>query len=112
MLKWSEALYVDPHLKSREERIRSRLDDGKTDLGHYLITLASNGSDQLDVIASGYLTQKRLLERLPLIVGIASSKKEALRLVVRIAEEGMAETGDADIRGFLMGKQTGKEAWK
>ena len=102
MRKWYEPLYVDDNLKNRKLSIKKRLDSGKVDLGHYLVTLASNGSDQLDVISTSYLSQKALYERLPMVVGLASTKKEAMKLVVSIADDCIRGSGGADIRGYLL----------
>ncbi len=104
MLSWYDPLYVDKTLKDREKGIRQRLNEGKVDLGHYLITLAGNGRDHLDVISTSFLSQRALYERLPMVVGLAATKKEAMKLVVKICRDCLEETGGADIRSYLLRK--------
>ncbi len=104
MLSWYEPLYIGDSTGRYAGRIRKRLDAGRTDVGHYLITLASNGTDELDIIPSGLLTQSFLRERLPMIVGVASGRKEALRLVTAIAGDCVRQTGDVRIREWLTEK--------
>ena len=101
MLKWYKNLYLDEDLKKREKGIRHKLNEGKVDLGHYLVTLAWNKEDHLDVISTNFLSQKALYDRLPMVVGLAASRKRALEMVVRICDDCLKETGGTEIRAFL-----------
>lgn len=105
MLTWYEPLYLDGHLRKREKSLRKRLNEGRVDVGHYLITLSSNPADNLDIISTSFLVQPALYDRLPMVVGLASSKKEAMRLVLRITDDCLSATGGADLRAFLLAKQ-------
>ena len=104
MLSWYEPLYIGGSTGRYARKIRRRLDSGKTDVGHYLITIASNGTDELDIVQSGLLSQTILRSRLPMIVGLASGRKEALDLAAVIAEDCLRETGDVRIRKWLTEK--------
>ena len=94
-------LYIGKSAARYEKRIRARLDAGKTDTGHYLITLASNGTDMLDIIGTGFLVQPSLARRLPIIVGIARTKKEAVDMVVQMVDDCLASRGDCDLRAYF-----------
>lgn len=107
MLKWLDPLYTDDVAGRRVRELKKRLDSGKTDLGHYVITLASNGTDCLDVMSTVFLGQPYVRNALPDIVGIASSKKQALKLVVRITEDCIRETGGYDVRRYLESRTHG-----
>ena len=101
MLTWREPLYIEDQLKKREKRLKKRLNDGKADVGHYLITLSQNPNDNLDIISTSYLKQRSLYNMLPTVVGIAASKTGAIKLVRLIAEDCLAKTKGLDIRAFL-----------
>ena len=104
MLSFYKPLYTDVSLADRADRICRMLARGKTDTGCYVITLASNGTDHLDIISSLFLKQSLLRESLPMVVGVASSKKEALGLVQKITDDCLRETGGTDIRSWLTEK--------
>ena len=103
-LKWSTNLYVGPSVARYSRRIRKRLDEGKSDVGHYLLTLAANENDELDILETFFLSQETIRDRLPAIVGIAGTKKEALELARKITEDCVQETGGADLRRYLQKK--------
>ncbi|MDO5703417.1 MAG: hypothetical protein Q4G47_08700, partial [Lachnospiraceae bacterium] len=96
---WYKKLYVGQGMKKCAKRVRRQLDRGIIKKHCYVITLASNGVDCLDIIPSVFLRQKTLMNRLPMVVGLASSKDEAVDLVRMIAVDCLIATGDADIRG-------------
>ena len=81
---WYEPLYISDSMKNRENEIRSQIKKGRVESGWYAITLASNGCDYLDLIASAYLKQRVLLRSLPMIVGIAETREEAFSLIEKI----------------------------
>ena len=101
MLTWYDPLYVGPKAGRHVRKIRKRLDQGKTDLGHYLITVAANGVDELDIINSGFLTWKAVYDHLPMILGVAADREEALEIAGRIIEDCLRSTGGTDVRSFI-----------
>ncbi len=102
MLKWNNSLYLGRMVQTREAEIRERLDSGKIDIGHYLITISVNPNDMLDIISTGTLITDHQRSQLPTVVGIAESKAEAVRLVIRITEDCIRECGNADLRTYLL----------
>ncbi len=103
-MKWYEPLYIGDKIAKYADRIRKRLESGQTELDHYIVTFSASPSDYLDVMNMRYLTQDTLRKYIPPIVGIAKDKSEAMELVVRITEECVRETGDADLRDYLLKK--------
>lgn len=101
MLKWYKKLYVGDTAKQKEKKIIRKINKGSGQLGVYVITLAANGQDHLDVFSANLLLQKPVRSRCPVIVGIAKGYEEALAVVQEITEEVYGETGAVDIRGFL-----------
>lgn len=102
-LRWRKDLYIGEGAAPDLRRIRKRLDADRTVSGFHLITLASNENDELDIIRSELVSQKALRERLPMIVGVAAGRSEALEMVVKIADECMRDTGGPGIRRYLEG---------
>lgn len=102
MLNWYEPLYIGDNVKKKVEKYRKNLDKGKLVPGVFLITLASNGTDQLDIISSYYLLQNTVYQRCPMIVGIAKGYDEACELLIRMTEESLTHTGQANIKEYLL----------
>lgn len=101
-LEYYPRLYLSEGI-SREklEKIKRDLSVKPQKAGVYLLTLAGNPSDQLDICQSKYLRQK-YYDRHPLcVVGIAEDYGAALGIVEQIARESWAARGDAWMRGYL-----------
>lgn len=103
-LKWYKNLYVGNNAKEKKRKIvwNIRLGIGMIDI--YVITLASNGTDYLDIFSANYLLQKSLHYRTPVIVGIAQGYSEALEVVCEITEDALRERKEPDLRGYLEDK--------
>lgn len=102
MLKWYEYLYVGENAKKRINYYIRRIGNGKPVDDIFLVTIASNDANQLDIIKSHYLLQPVVMRMCPMIVGIAKGNDEAKALVVKMVEETLRETGGADVRNYLL----------
>lgn len=102
MLKWYEYLYVGENAKKRINYYIRRISNGKPVKDIYLVAIASNEANQLDIIKSHYLLQPIVMRMCPMIVGIAKSYDEARALVITMVEEAIRETGCADVRKYLL----------
>ena len=105
MLNWYKNLYVGNTAKKKEKMIRRKINAGIGTLGVYLITLAVNPENHLEIISAVQLKQRIIRKRCPMIVGIAIGYEEALEIVERIAKEVWAETGTMDIRTWIITNQ-------
>lgn len=101
MLTWYNRLYIGNNAKKKADRIIRKLNSQKIVHGIYLITLASNERDQLDILSAYNLMQPFVYCRCPMVVGVASGYDEALELVMQITGEALEKTGKADIRNYL-----------
>ena len=101
MLKWYKKLYVGDGLTGKEKKYIRKVKVGVGVIDIYLITLAKNPEDQLDIFSANMLLQKPLRRTCPLIVGIAYGYEEACELVVRMAMEVYDKTGQMHIRKFI-----------
>lgn len=97
-------LYIGKTAEGLEKKIRRAVRSGRIVSGLEtvrLITLASNGTDQLDILPVHWLKQKPLREQLPLIVGFANGREEAFQVVTRMVSDVMRTTGGCDLCSWL-----------
>ena len=102
MLKWYEELYVGENARKKVRHYIRQVNRGKQLMVVYLITIASNEANQLDIIKSNYLLQPVVMRMCPMIVGIAKGYSEAQDLVIQMVEETLNKTGNADVRNYLL----------
>ena len=107
-MQFMGCLYVGEKLSSAEYKIVEKVHKGKVVQNLFLIVFSSNPDNMLDIIPEKEITQKHYPKDGLRIVGIADGKKEALGLVQRMIHESLAETGSADVRGFLQAKWEGQ----
>ena len=108
MLTWHSHLYLDEEMKVRGTgKLRQCLDEGRPAENAYLITLAANPKDQLDIVHTLFLRQKTLCSLLPPVVGVAATRKGAEALVISILEDTLRDTQSTDMRSYLIGKEAG-----
>lgn len=108
-LKWYEPLYTDEKTEKKIKSIQWRLNHGAGSFRLYLITLSTSPKMQLDILSAAQLKQPVLRERLPMIVGVASSYADAQDLVIRMTEEVLLKTGGVDIRGYFETSVAGED---
>ena len=99
-------LYLCDRASPRREEVLRAVRDRRPYAGLYLITFASNGIDQLDILHSLFLRQQTVRDRLPLIVGAAFGREEAFRTVEQIAADAYRTTGACDLKAFLLKRDT------
>ena len=95
-------LYFGVKALARKEEILRNVKNQKIVPGIYLITFASNGIDQLDIVPLSTLHGKKAPERLPAIVGICQGREEAFETVGRIAADAYRKTGACHLREYLL----------
>jgi hypothetical protein len=104
-MNWYFDLYIGEGVKPKQKKIIRKLKQNAGQVNIYLITLAANGQDLLDIQDSAFLQQEALRRNLPMIVGIAKGYREALELVRQIVEETYTQTGDCQIPSYLEWKE-------
>lgn len=102
MLDWYNHLYIGDNARKKAEKYMKNIEKGKPAAHVYLITLAANGVDQLDIISSYYLLQNTVYGRCPMIVGIAKGYDEALELLLCMLKDTLELTGTANIKEYLL----------
>lgn len=70
--------------------------------GVFLISIAKNASDQLDIFDARQLVQPFYKKYPVYVIGIAESYEEALQLVERLVQECLKERGDCSLKEYLL----------
>ncbi|MBQ6470220.1 MAG: hypothetical protein IJJ50_09250 [Lachnospiraceae bacterium] len=104
MLHWSSELYIGEEISGKAAEIRRNLDEGKPAENAWLITLSTNRQNQLDIVHTVFLRQSWIRKSLPLIVGVAASKKEAMRMIEMILMDSLKTHCGTDMRAYLVEK--------
>lgn len=99
MLKWHKHYYRGADIRNMSW-IRLKLDQGKPVPGIYLITLSENPHNLLEILPSLTLIQKTAAHLCPEIVGVASSKDEAMDLIASMVQNIYEETGELKIKEY------------
>lgn len=108
MLKWSEHIYYGEQAKKKATRIRWKIEHKRPQYEIYLITLASNPANQLEIIGANQLLQTTVYQRCPEIIGLACGYGEALDIVQGLAEATYEKQKNGDIRTYLKRQQEEK----
>lgn len=101
MLNWYKDLYLGDTAKKKQKQYKKKIEQGKLVPGIYVLTLASNPQNAIDIYPAEVLIQKTVQNRLPVIIGLARGYWEALQLVESITKEVYEKTGTGHIRAYL-----------
>lgn len=94
-------LYTTDKTKKMLPRIVQKMRRGKLQSGIWLITIASNEQNLLDIFQSIYYIQPMFAKLNPDIVGVAESEDAAKVLLQKITEDMYRETGCVDVRTYF-----------
>lgn len=100
-MKWYKHLYIGETLAPKKRQIVNRIKKNKLTPDVYVIALASNPENQLDVIPTWELMQPGYPKEQVRIIGLAQGKKEALALVTEIVDAIYQKTKDVKIQDYL-----------
>lgn len=101
MLKWYKNLYVGDNAKKKKKQLIRKINTGAGVLDTYLITLAANPANQLEIFSANELMQKARRKNCPMIIGICAGYQEALEMVQYLARMTYERTGTGEIRKWL-----------
>lgn len=111
MLNWYKNLYIGDNAKKKSKKLIRKINQGAGVIDVYIITLAVNPENSLEIISANLLMQPALRRNCPVIVGLAKGYDEALEIVEQIVNEVYQETKRAEIRAWLE-KQIEKNGMK
>lgn len=108
-MTWYEDLYVGDSIVHKTKKIKWKICHNAGQLNIYVITLASNEKNLLDIIPARELLQKAYPKRALHIVGLAKGYDEAVEVAASIVDEVYRQTGAFGIRSYLAGKSKSGE---
>lgn len=100
-MKWYKNLYLGEMIAPKAHQIVNKIKKKKLTPDVYIIALASNPQNLLDIIPTWELMQSGYPTDRVRIIGLAQGKKEALELVTAIVDEVYQKTGDVKIQEYL-----------
>ena len=100
-MTWYEDLYVGESIVHKTSKIKWKIRHNAGQLNIYVISLASNEANLLDIIPAQELLQKGYPKREMYVVGLAKGYDEAVNVAVSIVEEVYQSTGAFDVRSYL-----------
>ncbi|WP_235828954.1 hypothetical protein [Anaerosacchariphilus polymeriproducens] len=107
MMKWYRKLYIGEKAKKDRFKFIWQVKHRHIVWNGYVITLASNEQNLLDIIQVTELLQPYYKNRELFIVGIAKGYDEALIVAKDIIDEVYQKTGEFNIRQFILNCQKG-----
>ena len=100
-MRFAIDLYTTEKTKKMLPKIMGKLNSRKLQTKIWLITIAANEKNLLDIFHSIHYMQP-LFEKLnPDIVGIAENEESAKELLIQITEDIYRETGSFDVRSYF-----------
>ena len=101
---WYKDLYVGESIVHKTKKVKWKIMHNAGQIGIYVITLAFNRQNLLDIIPSYELMQKEYPKKDMVIVGLAKGYDEAVEVAASIIDEVYRSTGTFDLRTYLAEK--------
>lgn len=100
-MRWAINLYTTEKTKRALPRIKHKLRTRRPQPGIYLITIASNEKNLLDLFQAVFYIQPMLQKLNPDIVGVAENEDAAKDMIVKITEDVYKAQGNFDVRTYF-----------
>lgn len=100
-MEWYNKLYISPSAKKKSRRIIWKIKHKAGTIGIYIITIASNKQNLLDIIPANDVMFLQYPRRDVYVIGIAKGYNEAIELATSIVQEVYEKTGGFDVRAFF-----------
>ena len=107
-MKWYKDLYVGESIQHKTEIIKWKIKHNAGQINIFVITIASNPKNLLDIIPAQELMQKGYPKKELFVVGLAKGKEEAHKVVTQIIDEVYRETGSFAVLSYLQTKKDSK----
>lgn len=101
-MRWYKQLYIGNKAKEKSKKIISNIKKNKIQIDIFVLTLAINGKDLIDIYPSNVLRQSYYKNQDLLVVGIAKGHDEAIKIVESIVIEVYNATGKYEIRDYIL----------
>lgn len=104
-MKWYDDLYVGESIIHKTNKVRWKILHNAGQIDIYVITLASNEQNLLDIIPSHELLQKGYPKKGLYVVGLAKGYQEAIETATAIVDEVYQNTGGFAVAAYLEEKR-------
>ncbi len=104
-MKWYNNLYVGESIQHKTKKIKWKIKHNAGQINIYVIAIASNPQNLLDIIPAQELMQKGYPKKEILVIGLAQGMEEAQLVVKQIIDEVYHETGGFQILPYLQKKK-------
>lgn len=104
-MKFYKYLYVQEELEKKKEKIIRKLKQKKILISCYVVALAPNPKNQLEIYSSKFLFQPGFPTEDLFVISIVKSYEDALEFVEKLFEEVYNETKRTDIRSYILEKE-------
>ena len=100
-MDWYSRLYVSDDLTEKKDKIIDKIERAAGTPGIYLITVASNEKNLLDIFTADQLLWPVMHKLCPMIIGMARSYEDAVDMAASIILEAYEHTGDFKVESYL-----------
>lgn len=104
-MKYYFDMYIDEELKGKIGEILHKIENNQVQLNKYVIVLSKNEKNHLEFYDVALLRQNIYEKDSLFLVGIGEGYSGSLKLIEKITQEVLNESGGTDIRGYLLRKQ-------
>jgi len=98
---WYQELYASKNIARKKKKIKKRISQGKSQHDIYVLTLASNPKNLVDIIPSKNFLNKWYPKEDLFILGVAKGYEEARDLAFEIILEIYGKTGAFQVRDYF-----------
>lgn len=107
-MKYYKHLYLSEGLEKKKDKIIQKIEAGKILPGIFLVTLAPDEKNQLEIHRYILLLQPVFHREELFVVGISKDYEGALELVEEITQEVYNKTKSVDIRSYILDREQEK----
>ena len=107
-MKYYKHLYLSEGLEKKKDKIIQKIEARKILPGIFLVTLAPDEKNQLEIHRYLLLLQPVFHRENLFVVGISKDYEGALELVEEITQEVYNKTKSADIRSYILDREQEK----
>ena len=104
-MKYYFNMYISEEVAGKKGEILQKIENNQVQLNKYVIVLAKNEKNHLEFYDTALLRQDIFDKDSLFLVGLAEGYSGSVKLIERITQEVLDESGGTDIRGYLLKKQ-------
>ena len=104
-MKWYDDLYVGESIVHKTSKIKWKILHNAGQIDIYVIALASNSANLLDIIPAQELMQKAYPKKNLYIVGLAKGYQEAIETAAVIVKDVYEKTGTFAVSSYILKKK-------